>query len=228
MTDHPSRETLSAYVDARLPPSGSARVAEHLVECDECRGFVRRSRALMTELRDLQREIRPPGDLERPWLDETRRRPPGWSRPVVAAAAVVLLAAATFVLVGEPWADGSTIADRPGVDVSAEASGAAPPPGTVPPPGASLADIPADPGASVLRYERAVEQLTAVYRTRRDELPAEVVRAVDAGLTSLDRAIRRTSEVAGRHPDAPLVRDMLVSRYERKLELLRRTLDLTG
>lgn len=239
MNGHPSRETLSAYVDERLASKRRGPVAAHLAECATCRAFVRRSRELMDELRSLPREIDAPRSAERPWLEEAgtssessspdrRRSRVPWGgrlasvRPWLAAAAVLLLVATAGLLVSGPWSAGT-----PGIEDPAARELGAGDPGDVAPPAARGSESPAGAPSSSLRpYETAVDDLAAVYRRRRGALPEEVVRAVDASLASLDAAIRSTAEVAGRHPDTELVRSMLVSRYERKLELLRRTLDL--
>lgn len=239
MKGHPSRERLSAYVDERLCSERRGRVAGHLAECATCRAFVRRSRELMDELRSLPREFEAPGSVERPWLEETgassrsssadrRESRVPWGgrlasvRPWLAAAAVLLVAATAGLLVSRPWSTGTF-----GTEASAARELAAAGSGGGAPPAAGSSGRPADdPGSSLRPYVTAVDELAAVYRRRRGALPEEVARAVDASLASLDAAIRSTAEVAEQHPEARLVRSMLVSRYERKLELLRRTLDL--
>lgn len=218
MNGHPTDDVLSAHVDGELPPEKREEVERHLQSCERCGSFVRRSRALMANLEALPREIPPPRDLRPVWRGRTPQ-PPGieaeplphrvssrtYRRYWIALAAAALVALGSAVLLSRPWSGpGSTGEPTPLAPLS------------------GLAE--ADP--QFQEYERASSQLDVLYRRRRAELPAEATEPVDASLASLDDAIARTALAAAEHPDAPLVRRMLATRYERKIELLRRTLDL--
>lgn len=212
MSDHPPGERLDDYVDGLLDAGDAAGVEQHLRECDGCRAFVRRSRSLMTELRSLPSEVTPPRDLRpRPPIGAagSDRGAPGgraW-RPKLAAAAVVLAILGTAVVV---------VVQGPGGRESGRVSTVGPAPVS-----------PAGGLASRLRdYRRVSRELEELYRRRRQSMSRVATDPVDASLSSLDRAIRRTSEAVASDADGLLLRRMLATRYERKIELLRRTLDL--
>ncbi|MDX1624192.1 MAG: zf-HC2 domain-containing protein [Gemmatimonadota bacterium] len=206
MSRHPEEQRLGAFVDDELAPADRTSVEAHLEGCERCREYVERIRALDQQLRALPREVAPPRDLRPATPERSSRRlfaPRAWA----AAAAVLLAVLGAWIVAESPWSG----------------PGAAPPSGTV-------AVVPGHPEPAatspLAAYVSASRELAALYQRRRAELPEAAARSVDASLASLDRAIAQTSRAATRHPGAPIVRDMLTERYERKIELLRRTLEL--
>ncbi|MDX1660543.1 MAG: hypothetical protein R3326_02020, partial [Gemmatimonadota bacterium] len=71
-------------------------------------------------------------------------------------------------------------------------------------------------------YDTAVERLAAELRARRDELDPATVRIVEENLRIVDRAIREAREALAADPTDPVLRELVVANYERKLDLLRR------
>lgn len=212
MSDHPPAERLDDYVDGLLDAGVADGIERHLRRCDSCRAFVDRSRSLMEDLRSLPREITPPRDL-RPdppiAVPDSSRDLTGtraW-RPRLAAAAVILAVVGSAVLLVVQGPGGGQRGEVPVVTGAGESAG-----GEV---------------SSRLRdYRRASRQLADAYQRRRERLSPAAVGPVDASLASLDRAIERTTEALARNRDGPLLRRMLATRYERKIELLRRALNL--
>jgi len=213
--EHPSEAELQDHGDGTPDPSRLDAVTSHLTECPSCRSHVDRVRVLMDDLRELPRDIQPARDLRptrpattpRPPLRERRRRNPDRRRWLAAAAVLVPLLAYSLVRL-------SSGTDRPG---GAPAAGN---------PEALLEGEWI--GRQIRSYEAASRDLQLAYRRRRQTLPASTADLVDAHLATVDRAIARTAASRdASHGDA-LVGQMLLARYEAKVELLRQAIDIGG
>jgi anti-sigma factor RsiW len=100
MTEHPDRETLSAFVDGELEPADSERVDAHLDECADCGEFVRAVKGLKHGVARLEAEAQPPAAVRTRVQTLARRhrgdRSPRW-RWIGLVAAVVVGGAALAV-----------------------------------------------------------------------------------------------------------------------------------
>ncbi|HEX8696643.1 MAG TPA: zf-HC2 domain-containing protein [Longimicrobium sp.] len=205
MTPHLSEATLNDYVDGLLPEAERAAAEAHLAACGRCRAEETALRGLVRRLGGLPAEVAPPRDLRpeiaaRAAAGEASVRPrlPRWA-PLAAAAVLVL---GLSLPLYETW--------RPGQGDASTAS--------------------ADPAViefheAEKRYAGALAELEAELSALRPELPPRAAALLDANLVVVDRALdeyRRALPAYG--PDPELAR-LTLAAYERKLELLRGTLN---
>lgn len=199
-----TRDRLDDYVDGLLDGDGRESVARHLLACQDCRREETQLRALLAVAASLAHEVPPPADL---WPGIERRiRPAGgaWLRQLAAAACIVL--AATVALTARP--------PRPA------------------PPGAGTATaLPAALAAADLQqverdYERAAAALLLQVQSRRDELPAGTMAQVEESLRTIDVALAQIRAALREQPDEPALHLMLAATHRKKVEVLRRVMDV--
>lgn len=203
MRGHPDLDRLDEHLDGSLDLAERASVEAHLRDCARCRSYLERSRRLMDELGALPRELAPPRDL-RPapptrldGIDVARFGRRWWP-----AAAVVVAALLGYGLLSLLSRSGTTAPGAGGLRVAV-----------------ATADV-IEP--RLRRYEETSRVLDLAYRRQRDAWPAAATHTLDAQLEAVNRAIARTTEASAARPADPLLRDMLLARYETKVELLRR------
>lgn len=203
MRGHPDLDRLDEHLDGSLDLAERASVEAHLRDCARCRSYLERSRRLMDELGALPRELAPPRDL-RPapptrldGIDVARFGRRWWP-----AAAVVVAALLGYGLLSLLSRSGTTAPGAGGLTVAV-----------------ATADV-IEP--RLRRYEETSRVLDLAYRRQRDAWPAAATHTLDAQLEAVNRAIARTTEASAARPADPLLRDMLLARYETKVELLRR------
>lgn len=203
MRGHPDLDRLDEHLDGSLDLAERASVEAHLRDCARCRSYLERSRRLMDELGALPREVTPPRDL-RPapptrldGIDVARFGRRWWP-----AAAVVVAALLGYGLLSLLSRSGTTAPGAGGLTVAV-----------------ATADV-IEP--RLKRYEETSRVLDLAYRRQRDAWPAAATHTLDAQLEAVNRAIARTTEASAARPADPLLRDMLLARYETKVELLRR------
>lgn len=203
---HPSATTLNDLVEGLLEPPDQAGTEEHLRTCDACRREAEALRSLLTRMRTLPPEIRPRRDLFSGIEDRIRANtvvPLPERRWVSFAAAAIVLVALTAAIT--TW-----LVERPAV------------------PGSSVI-MPAGLSGVAAEYESAIGDLAASLEARRSELDPATVRLVEENLRVIDRAIHESEVALAADPGNEVLRQLVFSGYERKLDLLRRatrTVDL--
>ncbi len=217
MNDDAFAERLSDYVDGELTPAGHLEVERHLAACAACRATVDELRAVIARAASL-RDGRPDADLWPriaprlgPRAAGARRRSPlaralvhrvSFTLPQLAAAALALVVLSGGLVwlarSGDPRADFDP--------VSAETARGAAAPIAV-----------SDP-----HYDAAVADLEAVFAEERARLDPAVVRAIEANLAAIDRAIAQSREALAADPSNRYLNDRLAAARQRKLALLRR------
>jgi hypothetical protein len=233
--EHLDLERLGDFVDHRLKPFEHARADRHLAACERCRHELARLRALLAAAAALPEEIDPPGDV---WSNvSTRLTVPrvtpvrgSWANDatalpgarktslfrsswLIAAAAVVLIvvtATVTTLIVREPRV---TLAER---------STPAAPPAPAPAPLA----LPAAARALEADYAGTVRELDDALARQRASLRPETVAKIDASIRVIDGAIAELRRALAEDPANTTLLDILSASYERKLELLRRAVEL--
>lgn len=207
MRGHPDLDRLDEHLDGSLDLAERASVEAHLRDCARCRSYLERSRRLMDELGALPRELAPPRDLRPVPRVRSDRGVPGsdvarFRRRWWPAAAVVVAALLGYGLLSLLSRSGTTAPGAGGLRVAV-----------------ATADV-IEP--RLKRYEETSRVLDLAYRRQRDAWPAAATHTLDAQLEAVNRAIARTTEASAARPADPLLRDMLLARYETKVELLRR------
>ena len=164
----------------------------------------------------LPREIAPPPDL---WSAIRAELAPRSSRTIrwtsrwrVAAAALLVAGGSSVItlLVVRANDRGRAAAIVAGTD-SAPASGSR---------------LPAHLAVAELGYERSIGALRRTLDERRDSLAPSTVATVERSLRIADSAIAEARSALEHDPANRVLADLLVSNYERKIDLLRRATEL--
>lgn len=238
--EHIDVSELGDFVDGEIEPVAAERIMSHLKECSVCESEHRKLTGLLASAKQLPRSVLPEEDL---WPDlrreltkrkeivlpvSTSAASPATTRAVgasrdrkrpwlLAAAAVVLIAASSYttavVLRSAPRSAGTSSDSRPS---RAPEVGGAPIVRN-----ASFAQAEA-------RYQRTIDELRVAVETQRGRLSPETIRTVDRSLAVIDSAIAEARAALVADPNNHVLVDLLSASYERKLELLRRTSELSS
>ena len=168
----------------------------------------------------LPREIAPPPDLWPAIRDELvpRARTIQWTSRWRLAAAALLVAGSSSIL--------TLFAVRSRDGARAQADIAAVDRAPVPPRTAAPAPLPAHLAVAERGYERSIEALWRTLDERRDSLAPSTVATVERSLGIADSAIAEARAALEHDPSNRVLAELLVSNYERKLDLLRRATEL--
>jgi hypothetical protein len=215
------RERLDDFVDGQLPRSPSlpgtgeaaegARVEEHLAGCAACRAEEAALRALLADAAALPPAVTPPVDL---WPGIERRiRTSGsgtWLRYLAAAACVALAVAGALTARSTSTPPATTVA------------GAAGAPAALQPAALQAADV-----EQVERdYERAASALLVKMRAQQDRLSPETVAQVEESLRTIDAALEQIRAALQQRPAEPALHLMLTATHRKKVEVLRRVVEV--
>jgi predicted anti-sigma-YlaC factor YlaD len=202
-----TRDRLDDFVDGELAPAERAGLAEHLAHCAECRAEEARLRALLAEAAALPLEVAPPADL---WPHIERRiRVSGagsWLRYMAAAACVVL------ALAGALTARRTGTTAAPGVATSTGAGG-------------TLLEV-SDVEQIERDYERAASALLVKMHAQRGRMSPETVAQVEESLRTIDAALEQIRAALRQRPAEPALHLMLTSTHRKKVEVLRRMVEV--
>ena len=169
----------------------------------------------------LPREIAPPDDLWpaiRAELAPRSARTFQWSARWRLAAAALVVAASSSILTLLAVGSRNRVSDGPVAATSdrplAQERISAPP------------QLPAHLVVAERGYARSMESLWRTLDERRDSLAPSTVATVERSLRIADSAIAEARSALERDPGNRVLADLLVSNYERKLDLLRRATEL--
>jgi anti-sigma-K factor RskA len=222
MTHEVIKHLLDDYVTGDLTEDARAPVAEHIGACDLCRSEIESLQAIVTRARELPRSIDPPPEA---WTgirsaiarDESavhiRRAGAERRRPFLAAAAVIL--AAVLSSAGTAWY------------LSARSPGGNPPAAMAVNPSS---ETPATLAAFTIEennYLRTASRLQDLLDQQEGSLAPETVAQLRASLHAIDDAIIEARNALARDPANKLLVEMLSSSYRQKVDLLRRSTELT-
>ena len=233
--EHPDFALLNDYVDGTLDRAAMSSIDKHLSGCPECSTELASLRALMAAAGALPRSVLPDDDL---WADLkasidnrkgvvlpttstdalTRATGSRWQRPAwLAAAAVVLVAlsSATTVIVLRSSPVTTVGQNQPDSGTTRLELG-------VPP------TLPASFRAAEGQYMQTIQELRDAVDAQRAHLNPETVRTVDRSLAVVDSAIAEAREALLADPNNRTLVDLLSASYQRKLDLLRRTSELSS
>lgn len=222
---HPAEAVLHEYVDGLLSPAQRARVDAHVGVCSSCRDEVWQLGSLTANLGSLPIALPPERDLF-PAItaridagEVPGRASPGSSlrarRNRLAAAAVALIAITSLVtatLERRMRTAEAPSALRIGSEGGARSAGAS----------AAAVEF----SGLEASYRDAVREILAALEVRRQELSPSTVRILEESLVVIDRALAEARAALARDPGDPVVREVLVTTYEQKLDLLRRTAEI--
>ena len=230
--EHATFEELNDLVDGRLDRSTAARLEEHLAVCAECRSEHAMLAQLVSVASSAPQAVDPDDDL---WggiksvIDSRKEvalpihpsaptrsfgRQKAWQRPwFLAAAAVVLIALSSGITAVVLRAPGSTQE----IVVNAQQE-------QVPP----QAVLPASFQATEAEYGRTIRELQIAVDAQRSTLNPRTVRTVEHSLAVVDTAIAEARAALVADPNNRTLVDLLASSYQRKLDLLRRTSELSS
>lgn len=225
MTHDVIKHLLDDYVTDDLTEDARAPVAEHIAMCDLCRSETESLQAIVARARELPRVVEPPAEA---WArirsaiarDESAVREPGSAarfgerrRLYLAAAAVVL--AAVLSSAGTAWYLGAR--NPAGNLPSATAT-------------STNSETPATLAAFTIEennYLRTASRLQDLLDQQEGSLAPETVAQLRASLHAIDDAIIEARNALARDPANKLLVEMLSSSYRQKVDLLRRSTELT-
>ena len=233
--EHPDFASLNDYVDGALDRAAMSYIDKHLSNCAECSAELASLRALVAATGALPKSVLPDDDL---WADlkasiddrkgivlpttspdvPAHAKRSRWQRPTwLAAAAVVLVAlsSATTVIVLRSNPDTKVVQNQP--DSGATRLGLGTPP-----------VLPASFRAAEGQYMQTIQELRDAVDAQRTHLNPETVRTVDHSLAVVDSAIAEAREALLADPNNRTLVDLLSASYQRKLDLLRRTSELSS
>jgi anti-sigma factor RsiW len=241
--EHVSFEALNDYVDGILEEPVKSLTAKHIEDCSECTAQYQELRDLLEATAQLPRSVLPDPDIWDDLRDSLNSRKhivlpltssghpgklakqatlPRWqSRGFLAVAAVVLVLASSGLtaLVLRTTNRGSQIAR----DSDQRAPDKATMPSIVLP-----TVLPAGFQATEGQYNRAIDELVQAVDAQRSRLNPETVRTVDRSLAVIDSAIAEARDALIADPGNATLIDLLSATYQRKLDLLRRTSELSS
>lgn len=203
------RSRLDDYVDGLLDVGERAAVSFHLDACSSCRQEEHALRELLARARALPTEVAPPRDLW-PGIERgirNRGRAGAWLRGLAAAAGLVLALAGVLLTRGP----------EPGRSTAAGASA-----GTAHPAALEQAAIQKLEGD----YEAAASALLVALRSRQSELPPETVAQVEESLRTIDGALAQIRAALQQDPSQPGLHLMLAATHRKKVDMLRRVMEL--
>ncbi|MEP6691060.1 MAG: zf-HC2 domain-containing protein [Gemmatimonadaceae bacterium] len=210
MTCESIEQMLDDYVDGALDRTATRDVEAHLGGCGRCRAELDAQRALLARVADAPRSAAPSRDL---WPEIERARGESLARParrwnigwMQIAAAVLLMALSSAATV-------AMLRHRPAGDV-----------------------LPATPRRAVAAQVRLVDaqylpvanDLAALLASHRAELAPSTIATVERSLRVIDEAIAEARAALASDPNNPDLVDLLSAGYRQKIDLLRRTTQLT-
>ena len=241
MTDarqHIEFDILNDYIDDRLGIPERRVIEEHLRTCAECSAELADLRLLLDDVARLPKSVLPTdelwtdirGSIERskeivlpvahvttPGVQGGRQRVRFRdTRAFLAVAAVLLVVLSsgitTLVLRNQNIGAYSRIADR---DRRIDQNLGAP------------SVLPASFMVAEGKYVSTIDELRTAFEAQRDRLSPTTVKTVDHSLAVIDSAIQEARTALLADPGNRTLVDLLSASYQRKLDLLRRTSELT-
>jgi hypothetical protein len=231
-SEHIEFEELNDYLDGRLDGRATTRLEEHVRACAQCSAELDELRSLLSSVASLPRTMLPADDI---WadlkasIDERKqvmlpvvggagrrdslahgiRRIPWRTQAFMAIAAVLLVVVSSGI---------TTLVLRRGGEteeiVLPESVGAAP-------------MLPASFRVAEGKYITTIDELKVAFEAQRGSLNPQTVRTVEHSLSVIDSAISEARDALLADPGNRTLVDLLSASYQRKLDLLRRSSELT-
>jgi anti-sigma factor RsiW len=227
MTHDVIKHLLDDYVTGDLTEEACPPVEEHIITCALCTAEVESLKRILARAAELPKSIDPPGDA---WSnirsaisrDESGVRandsvPPSgiWQRRYVFAAAAAILVAVLSSAGTALYMNGHYSVARTNRTVANSSSAEATP--------ATLAAFTIEEN----NYLRTASMLQDLLDQQEASLAPETVAQLKASLRTIDEAILEARNALARDPANKLLVEMLSASYRQKVDLLRRTTELT-
>ena len=223
MTHEVIRHLLDDYVTGELTEDARGPVADHLATCELCSGEVESLKGILARAADLPRSIDPPAEA---WLNirsEIERDKEAvatyhgtsesfWRRPYVLAAAMVL--AAVLSSGGTALYLNSRSTDSSRTTASNTGNGTTP---------ATFVAFTIEEN----NYLRNVAVLQDLLDQQEASLAPETVAQLKTSLRTIDEAILEARSALARDPANKMLIEMLSGTYRQKMDLMRRTAEMT-
>jgi anti-sigma-K factor RskA len=223
MTHDVIRHLLDDYVTGDLSEDARGSVADHVATCAICRAEVEDLKRVITRASELPKSIDPPTDAWtniRAAIDRDRAaaatesvvsRKSQWRRPAMLAAAAAIVAAImssalTSLYLNSRSHDSSQAASR------GDSAGSV-----------TLASFTIEEN----NYLRTAAALEDVLDQQETSLAPETVVQLKASLRTIDEAILEARNALARDPSNKLLVEMLSANYRQKVDLLRRSTEIT-
>lgn len=186
---------IDEYLDGKLVPEPHAMVERHLADCPACRAEVESLRSMLAEVHALPRSVPPERDL---WSGIAPRlsRPSAWGFARLSRAprlALQLAAAIGLILIGAALA-AAWLAQR----------------------------APTAFATDQARYNAASAALAERLAQEPGVLAPDTRAVVQRNLAIVDAAIKEAEAALTANPGNTALEQMLITRYEQRLSLLRR------
>jgi len=222
MTHEVIKHLLDDYVTGELTEDARGPVADHIAACAICDAEVESLKAILARAADLPRSVDPPPEawlniraaIERDKEAVAANRGTSekfWRRPYMLAAAVVLAAVLSS---GGTALYLNSRADSSRVTASNTGSGATP---------ATFVAFTIEENT----YLRNVAVLQDLLDQQEASLAPETVAQLKASLRTIDEAILEARSALARDPANKMLIEMLSGTYRQKMDLMRRTAEMT-
>ena len=221
MTHEVIRHLLDDFVTGELAEDARAPVAEHVAACEICAEEVRSLQRVLARTADLPKSIDPPPEAwdnikaailkDEASLDHVGRQGSFIRRHPILFAVAASLVVAIVSSVGTAAYLNSRASRVSNVAATSEGSPA------------SFAAFTIEEN----NYLRTVGTLQEVLDRQESVLAPETVAQLKASLRTIDEAILEARSALARDPANKVLIDMLSANYRQKVDLLRRTTELT-
>ena len=225
MTHEVTKRLLDDYVTGELTEDARAPVADHIAACGICAAEVESLNRILARAADLPKSIKPPAEAwsniraaiergEEAVAAHDKSSTSGfWRRPYLLAAAAVLVAVlssgGTALYMGSRSVEGNS-----SNSIGGNAGGATP---------ATLVAFTIEEN----NYLRNVAVLQDLLDQQEALLAPETVAQLKASLRTIDEAILEARNALARDPANKTLIEMLSGTYRQKVDLLRRTTEMT-
>lgn len=221
MTHEVIRHLLDDYVTGELPEDARPPVAEHIATCEICAEEVRGLERVLSRAAELPRSIDPPAEawdnIKSAILKDEAAVAPLRGRSAISRHPIVFAAAASIVV---------AIISSAGTVVYLHSRPASTPAVA----STTQEQTPSSFTAFTIEennYLRTVGILQDILDRQESALAPETVAQLKTSLRTIDEAILEARNALARDPANKVLIDMLSANYRQKVDLLRRTTELT-
>lgn len=220
MTHEIVRHLLDDYADDALAEDASASVRSHIADCEICNADIAALREISRRAKQMPASITPPvaiwdgirNAIEGETVGTAPRDRPLLRRPMLAAAGLMIAALSsllTMTVVGRTRPVAVTAQNRTGSSASGSSA---------------LAEFTIQEN----NYLKTASSLADVLERQQGSLSPQTVTQLKKSLRVIDDAILEARNALARDPANRVIVEMLKSSYAQKIDLLRRTTEMSA